>query len=89
MIGQLEGLCTQLPLQCTLTFTGVLSQNTFGYTEVTSVCSSEHYGYWCIRGIGSVSYGSITELVWTVLLQFRLCLLLVWLHHDTDIHFDF
>ena len=73
MFGHLEWFVTQFPFQCTLTLTGVLSQNKFGYTEVTSVYSDEHCGHWHTLGVGSVSCGSITQPVWMFLLQFEMC----------------
>ena len=39
---------------------GVLFQNEFMYTEVTSVYSSEHCGHWCTPGVGSVTCDYIT-----------------------------
>ena len=44
MIGQLKGLCTQFPFQCTLMLIAALFQNKFGYTKVTSLHSDEHCG---------------------------------------------
>ena len=68
MIGQLDDLCLQFPFQRALTLIDVLFQNTFGYTEVyTPVYSCEHYGHRCTLGVGSVTCGSVTELVWIFL----------------------
>ena len=41
-----------------------LSQNRFGYTEVTPMYSGEHCGHWHTLGVGSLSCGSITKLAW-------------------------
>ena len=71
MIDQLEGLCTQLAFQCALMVTSVL----FGNTEVTSAYSGEYCDHRCTLGVGSVSCGSIHELVWMFLLKFALCLM--------------
>ena len=56
MIGQIEGLCAQLPFQCALMYIGVLFQNKFGYT----VYSEEHCDRWCKLGVCSVGCASIT-----------------------------
>ena len=56
-----------------LTPIGVLIQNMFGYIEVTSVYSGENCSHWYTLGVGSVSCGSIMELVWIFLLMFGWC----------------
>ena len=81
MVGQLKGLCTQFPFGCPLTLTGVPSLHNFGYMEVTSVCSGEHCGHWCILEVGNVAVAPLPNW-FGYSIPFEVWIVLIVTHHN-------